>query len=74
MATSIAGKIVVAPRSVGGWIVRFRRSWRQWPVIPVSLLLLVVVTGIGADWIAPHDPENGDLSDRNLPPSGEGPP
>jgi len=35
--------------------------------------LLVVVAGAGADLIAPHDPENGDLANRNLPPFWGGP-
>ena len=73
MATGTVGSVILAPRLVGGWIVRSRRRWQRWPIIPVSLLLLVVVTGIGADWIAPHDPENGDLADRNLPPFWGGP-
>ena len=43
------------------------------PIVSVALLLLVVVAGAGADLIAPHDPENGDLANRNLPPFWGGP-
>ena len=63
-----AGGIVAAPRVVGGWISAIGEKWRRWPVVSVLLLLLVVVAGVGADLIAPHDPENGDLANRNLPP------
>ena len=72
-AADITGSIVLAPRSVGGWIATARRSWRRWPVIPLFLLSLVVIAGVGANWLAPHDPINGDLSDRNLPPFWGGP-
>ncbi|MCH8298519.1 MAG: ABC transporter permease subunit [Chloroflexi bacterium] len=33
------------------------------------LLSLVVIAGIFAPWIAPHDPEKGELRDRNIPPA-----
>ena len=62
------GGIFAAPRTVGSWIGGIGEKWRRWPIISVLLLLLVVVTGVGANLIAPHDPENGDLADRNLPP------
>ena len=66
--TDITGNISVAPRSVAGWISGIGQRWRRLPIVSVTLLLLVVVAGAGADLIAPHDPENGDLANRNLPP------
>ena len=69
----ITGNIAVAPRSVAGWIAGIGQRWRRLPIVSVALLLLVVVAGAGADLIAPHDPENGDLADRNLPPFWGGP-
>lgn len=42
---------------------------RRYPVIPITVvLLLLVVPAIGANWIAPHDPFDGDLNERLLPP------
>ena len=42
---------------------------RRYPVIPITvILLLLVVPAIGANWIAPHDPYDGDLNVRLLPP------
>ena len=69
MAADDTKVIVLAPPSVRIRIARVIRTLRRWPLIPVALLLIVLVSGIGANWLAPHDPENaGDLSDRVQPP------
>ena len=49
------------------------RAIRTWPIIPVFLLSLVVISGVAAPWIAPHDPDRGNLRERNLPPFWSGP-
>ncbi len=41
---------------------------RRWPILPVALLFLLTVMGIGADWIAPNDPIDQSLADRNAKP------
>lgn len=41
---------------------------RRLPLIPMILLGLVVVSGIFANLLAPHDPVDGDLRSRTLPP------
>ena len=42
---------------------------RRYPIFPVAILLLVLVLpAIFADWIAPHDPVVGSLSNRLVPP------
>ncbi len=41
---------------------------RRLPLIPMILLGLVVVCGIFANLLAPHDPVDGDLRSRILPP------
>ncbi len=50
-----------------------KKVWqlRRWPLIPMFILALFVVTGIFAPLIAPHDPERGGLRERNLPPAWE---
>ena len=48
------------------------RAVRTWPIIPVFLLSLVVISGVAAPWIAPHDPDRGILLERNLPPFWSG--
>ena len=47
-----------------------RRAWqlRRWPLIPMFFLTVFVVTGLAAPLIAPHDPERGELRNRNIPP------
>ncbi len=45
------------------------RRIRRWPIIPTLLLSLVVFAGVFAPWIAPHDPEKGELLDRHIPPA-----
>ena len=41
---------------------------RRWPILPVILLALLAIMGIGADWIAPNDPIDQSLPDRNARP------
>ena len=45
---------------------------RTWPILPVFLLSLVLICGVAAPWIAPHDPDRGILQERNLPPFWSG--
>ena len=48
-----------------------RVTWhflRRWPVIPLFVLLVLVVTGVFASWISPYDPIEQSLPDRNAPP------
>ena len=44
------------------------RALRRWPIVPVLLLSLVVVSGVTAPWIAPENPRKGDLRARMAPP------
>ena len=48
------------------------RALRTWPIIPVFLLSLVIISGVAAPWIAPHDPDRGILLERNRPPFWQG--
>ena len=59
------------PRLAG--LISIWRTLRSWPIVPVVLLSLVLVSGIAAPWVAPHDPDRGNLRERNLPPFWSGP-
>lgn len=41
---------------------------RRWPVVPIAILTMLVITGIFAPLIAPHDPLKPTLGDRVAPP------
>ena len=47
---------------------RIWEIFRRWPVLPLMVLALLVVTGLFAPWIAPNDPLAQDLTLRNNPP------
>ena len=54
--------------SVGSIVSRAYRFVRRWPIIPVAIVVLLVLCAAFAGLIAPHDPERGDLRERNVPP------
>ena len=64
----VPGLITAAPLPVPVRIAR--RAWRlrHLPLIPMCSLIVVLITGIAAPWIAPHNPERGDIRARNVPP------
>ena len=68
MAADLSG-IVIAPPTRGAKAAGIYRKFKRWPVIPVFLLGLVVFSGLFAPLISPHDPEKGELRERNIPPS-----
>ena len=45
---------------------------RRWPVLPILVLLVLLVAGSFAPWIAPRDPIVQSLRDRNAPPAWNG--
>ncbi len=51
-----------------GRVISGYRAARRLPIIPIILLGAVVVCGIFANFLAPHDPIDGDLRSRTLPP------
>ena len=71
----MADTSIVSPlaQPVSGRMARLVRSIRRLPVIPMLILSLVVVAGITAPWISPHDPTKQSLRERMLPPAWEGP-
>ena len=41
---------------------------RRWPVLPLVIIFVLLVVGVFAPWLSPHDPLEIDLSARNTPP------
>ncbi len=62
--------VVLEPtqRRLGDWIGFIYRGLRQLPLLPVTILALLLVTAIFADFIAPHSPTRGDLQQSLRPP------
>ena len=53
------------------WLELSVRSWqflRRWPVIPMGVLIVLVVSAVFAPLLAPQDPLEQDLRARNAPP------
>ena len=67
MAAEVTG-IVLQPTGPLTRVTGVYRKLRRWPVLPVSLLAIVLVAGLTAPWISPHDPERGNLQERHIPP------
>ena len=60
---------VAPPR--GRWRLRSgqkAKSSRRLPVVSLTILAILLVCGLFAPWVAPHDPLYGELGVRNLPP------
>ena len=61
-------RAVLAPEPQSLNVPRILRGIRRWPVIPLFLLSMVVISGVMAPWIAPESPRKGDLRARMAPP------
>jgi peptide/nickel transport system permease protein len=72
MAADVTNGIVLAPEALGVRVRKMVRKLRRMPLVPTVILSIIVFCGITAPWISPHDPTNGDLSDRVLPPFWQG--
>jgi len=68
MAADLSG-IVIAPPTLKAKAAGLYRKLKRWPVIPIFVLGLVVFAGLFAPLVAPHDPEKGELRERNIPPA-----
>ena len=68
MAADLSGIVIAPPTGVQRAAGAYRKL-RRWPMIPIFLLALVLSAGIFAPLLAPHDPEKGELRDRNIPPA-----
>jgi peptide/nickel transport system permease protein len=52
-------------------MVRLPRALRGVPLIPIGILVIIVLCGVLAPWITPHDPKAGNLSTSLIPPFWE---
>lgn len=68
MANEAEQRILVTPVPSWSRAVQALRRFRRVPIIPLSILILFIVVGVGAPWIAPLDPNQHNLRDRLLPP------
>ena len=71
MAADLSG-IVIAPPTRRAKAAGLYRKLKRLPIIPLSILGLVVFAGLFAPLLAPHDPEKGELRERNMPPAWSG--
>ena len=55
-------------RSAADWVAYVLNGLRQLPLLPSAILVLLLVTAIFADFIAPHSPTRGELRDSLTPP------
>lgn len=55
-----------------GRVVRVNRALRSLPIIPLVILTLLVVTGVFAPLLAPHNERVGSLADKGIPPFWSG--
>ena len=68
MAADLSG-IVIAPPTRRAKAAGVYRKLKRLPLIPLFILGMVVVAGVFAPLIAPHNPEKGELRERNIPPA-----
>ena len=57
-----------APMGLVHTPVRMVAFFRRWPIIPGAILLLLLICGIFAPFVAPEDPVEATLRARNSPP------
>ena len=56
------------PSRGSGWISTTLQFFKNWPVFPVAILVIMVFVALFAPWVAPHDPLDNNLRARNTPP------
>ena len=49
-------------------LVKAYDFFRRWPVIPVAVILILLLSAVFAPIVAPYDPLDGDLRARTVPP------
>ena len=67
-SSTSSGSVVTYEFARLSWYRRWWRTIRRYPVVPGIILTILVMTGIFAPLIAPHDPQKADLRSRHAPP------
>ena len=62
VGNKIARSISIAP-------IRLFFIMRRYPIIPMMVIVLLVITAIFGSWMEPHDPIRADVLSRHIPPS-----
>ena len=62
VGNKIARSISIAP-------IRLFSIMRRYPIIPMMVIGLLVITAIFGPWMEPHDPIRADVLSRHIPPS-----
>lgn len=60
-----ASELTARPSRISAAYTAFRRL----PIVPVAVVILLIVIAVFAELVAPNDPLEGDLDDRNEPPA-----
>ena len=63
--SNAAGELTARPNRIAAAYTAFRRL----PIVPVTVVILLIVIAVFAEFVAPNDPLEGDLDDRNVPPA-----
>lgn len=64
-ASAPAGELTARP----GRIAAAYRAFRRLPIVPVTVVILLIFIAVFAELVAPNNPLEGDLDDRNVPPA-----
>ena len=65
MVSLDSAKTVAGPLDA---VVKAYDAFRRWPIIPVAVILILLLSAIFAPIVAPYDPLDGNLRARNVPP------
>ena len=64
-ASAPAGELTARPSRIAAAY----RAFRRLPIVPVTVVILLIFIAVFAELVAPNDPLEGDLDDRNVPPA-----
>ena len=69
MASSSDAQAMFWDRTSDGLPTKVFQFIRRWPILPLIVLAMLVICGVFANQIAPHDPLSANIRARNVPPA-----